>query len=243
MATQLDWRFCQKCSTMFYNGYSQKGVCPAGGVHQAAGYNFDLPHDIPGTPTAQTSWRFCQKCTSMFYDGYPQKGVCSAGGGHQAAGYKFVLPHDVPGTPTAQTAWRFCQKCSMMFYDGYPQKGVCPAGGGHQAAGYMFVLPHHLSIALEIRPGVRKTIFVNGQEFTPKTKLRIDYLIAEPPNYQPRNSASSEQAGQADSQGGFSIELRLSNLDYQILKSPASTIAVRVTDLTTNKFAETERVL
>lgn len=33
---------------MFFNGYPSKGYCPAGGGHDAAGYNFALPHFIPG---------------------------------------------------------------------------------------------------------------------------------------------------------------------------------------------------
>ena len=153
---QADWRFCQKCQVMFYDGYAGKGVCSGGGNrhlggngtgHQPAGYNFVLPHDVPGP--GQNNWRFCQKCQTMFYDGYPGKGICPAGGGHQAAGYNFVLPHDMPGP--GQTNWRFCQKCQAMFYDGYAGKGVCPGsgprrltgtGGGHQAAGYNFVLGH-----------------------------------------------------------------------------------------------------
>ncbi|WP_415803174.1 LGFP repeat-containing protein [Cytobacillus oceanisediminis] len=85
---------------MFYDGYPDKGKCPAGGGHQAIGYNFVLPHDVPGTPTAQTDWRYCGKCHAMFYDGYPDKGKCPAGGGHQAIGYNFVLPHD-PAPPVA----------------------------------------------------------------------------------------------------------------------------------------------
>jgi hypothetical protein len=139
---QESWRYCNKCHAMFYDGYYEKGSCPAKGQHEAAGYNFVLPHEVPGTPTAQSSWRYCSKCYLMFYDGYAQKGACAKGDGHTAAGFNFVLPHDVPGTPTAQNSWRFCNKCQTMFYDGYPQKGVCAAGGGHIAAGYNFVLPH-----------------------------------------------------------------------------------------------------
>ena len=31
---------------MFYDGFPDKGNCAAGGGHNAAGYNFDLPYDI-----------------------------------------------------------------------------------------------------------------------------------------------------------------------------------------------------
>jgi hypothetical protein len=42
--TQPSWRFCNKCFAMFYDGFPVKGVCPQGGGHVAAGYNFVLPH-------------------------------------------------------------------------------------------------------------------------------------------------------------------------------------------------------
>jgi len=90
-STQSNWRFCQKCQALFFDGYSAKGVCPAGGGHSAAGFMFVLPHDVSGS--GQADWRFCQKCYGMFFDGTPSKGVCSAGDSHLAAGFNFVLPH------------------------------------------------------------------------------------------------------------------------------------------------------
>jgi hypothetical protein len=144
MATQTDWRFCHKCNSMFFNGSPQKGVCPAAGAHEASGFTFFLPHDIPETPTAQHNWRFCHKCESMYFDGNPQKGRCAAGGAHEASGFNFTLPHDIPETPTAQHNWRFCQKCESMYFDGNPQKGRCAAGGAHVASGFNFTLPHDL---------------------------------------------------------------------------------------------------
>src|SRR5262245_39859528 len=91
---QRNWRACRNCQAMFFNGYKEKGRCPAGGGHEADNtFRYVLPHDVQGTPTAQTGWRFCNKCHAMFYDGYPAKGRCAAGGGHVAQGYKFVLPH------------------------------------------------------------------------------------------------------------------------------------------------------
>jgi hypothetical protein len=137
---QADWRFCQKCQSMFFDGYPTKGVCPAGGAHSGQGFNFVLPHDVASS-LGQPDWRFCQKCQSMFFDGYPTKGVCPAGGTHSAQGFNFVLPHD-DASSLGQPDWRFCQKCQSMFFDGYPTKGVCAAGGTHSAQGFNFVLPH-----------------------------------------------------------------------------------------------------
>jgi hypothetical protein len=142
MPQQDFWRYCDKCHVMFFNGYTSKGNCPAGGGHEAQGYLFELPYDNPPSATVQGSWRFCDKCSVMFFDGYADKGHCPAGGGHQSQGYMFALPHNIPATPTTQSSWRYCEKCHGMFYDGYANKGNCPAGGGHQSQGYMFVLPH-----------------------------------------------------------------------------------------------------
>jgi hypothetical protein len=144
---QQDWRFCVKCRVMFFDGDpANKGSCAAGGPHVSAGFNFDVPHDVPETASAQGGWRFCQQCFAMFFDGDPaHKGACPATGGpHVAAGFAFVLPHDIPETPTDQGAWRFCGKSMELFFDGDPNnKGVCDAGGSHAAAGFTFVIPHH----------------------------------------------------------------------------------------------------
>ncbi len=93
---QGDWWSCGTCGAMFFDGYPDKGRCPgADGGHgrTRSSEDFALPHDVPGTASAQTEWRFCNKCHVMFYDGYEAKGTCAAGGGHVAQGYGFVLPH------------------------------------------------------------------------------------------------------------------------------------------------------
>ncbi|HVS83299.1 MAG TPA: hypothetical protein VHE60_16345 [Pyrinomonadaceae bacterium] len=136
---QDNWRRCNKCLAMFYNGYRDKGRCPKGGAHMKRAEdvsNFKLTYDSAGP--GQRDWRFCNKCHALFFDGYPNKGVCPAGGGHFAQGFNFTLLHDtnVPG----QRDWRFCNKCEVMFYNGWDEKGVCAARGVHVAAGYNFVL-------------------------------------------------------------------------------------------------------
>jgi hypothetical protein len=141
---QGNWRYCQKCHSMFFNGFADKGVCVEGGGHDASGYNFDLPHDVPPTATTQNQWRFCMKCFMMFFNGNTDKRTCAAGGGHDASGYNFDLPHDVPPTATTQDQWRYCAKCNALFFNSYTDKGSCAAGGGHIADGFNFVLPHDL---------------------------------------------------------------------------------------------------
>jgi len=89
---QAAWRFCNKCNALFFDGYPQKGSCPAGGGHAAQGYMFVLPHDIGAGGPFQGFWRYCQKCHVMFFDeSKTDKGRCAAGGGHSAAGFFFVL--------------------------------------------------------------------------------------------------------------------------------------------------------
>ena len=162
MSDQIDWRFCHKCSAMFFNGFPGKGICAAGGNHEAAGFNFIMAHDNPETPNAQAQWRFCHKCDVMFFNGFPNKGVCKAGGAHDAAGFDFVPPHDVAETPTAQGQWRFCHKCNAMFFNGFPAKGSCPAGGAHDAAGFNFVLPHIDEDTIVLDSGVTSPLPLGG---------------------------------------------------------------------------------
>ncbi|MBB3094321.1 uncharacterized protein YkwD [Actinoplanes campanulatus] len=100
---QPDWRFCGKCNGMFFSGrdgtyYRQNQRCPASGLHEPMGFNFVLPHDVPGSATAQPDWRFCGKCNGMFFSGrdgtyYRQNQRCPASGLHEPMGYNFVLPH------------------------------------------------------------------------------------------------------------------------------------------------------
>jgi hypothetical protein len=240
METQSDWRFCKKCNDLFFDGYSNKGICSAGGGHEAIGYIFSLPHDTPETETAQSSWRFCKKCSVMFFDGYPNnKGICSVGGdGHEASGYTFVLPHDVPETVIAQSSWRFCVKCNDMFFDGYPQKGICSAGGEHESAGYNFVLPHPPTIKIELKTGFNdpnnpdftpRNLDVKGVGFSPNGNVKVAC------NIDVGNSLSSfETPGIANNEGEVLIFIPLTEYDL----SHYSRISIRVTDLTNNVFAD-----
>jgi len=167
MPSQSDWRNCQKCQGLFFNGFPIKGVCPAKGQHQqhdpSTAFNFDLPRDVPGTDHAQPDWRNCHKCQGLFFNGFPIKGVCPAGGQHQqhdpSKAFNFVLPHDVPGTnPTnpSQSNWRNCHKCQGLFFNGFATKGVCPAGGQHEqhkpGTPFDFVLAHGIVPAKKVLP-------------------------------------------------------------------------------------------
>ncbi len=142
---QAEWRYCEKCYGIFWNGYENKGRCPAGGGHKnPVGDNYFLPITKDSSiHKAQADWRWCDKCYALFFNGYrPNKGKCPAGGGHNASGSFYRIPYDVPSDASNRGGYRFCTKCHWMFWDGYKAKGVCPGGGGNTAAGYHFVLPH-----------------------------------------------------------------------------------------------------
>ena len=174
MGQQPNWRFCQKCHVMFFEGAQKDGDCPIAGGHVAQGFVFNLAYDFPENPNAQANWRCCGKCDVLFYDGSPDKGKCLAGGGHEAQGYNYTLPHEVVETANAQGAWRTCQFCGAMFFDGYVDKGPCPGNpaplskvagphfrfGPHQASGFDFVLPH--DVASPPPPGLKLDITWTG---------------------------------------------------------------------------------
>lgn len=139
---QAAWRYCFRCHGMFFDGFSSKGTCPAGGGHVAAGWVFYLPHERPGPLGGQADWRFCDRCFTMFWAGdQTNQGRCPAGGSHHAQGFNFFLPHDHSGH--GQDQWRFCDRCRTMFWNGEANKGICPAGGGHHAQGFNFRLDYN----------------------------------------------------------------------------------------------------
>jgi hypothetical protein len=61
-ASQRRWRYCGKRQSMLFDGYPDKGLCPAGGSH-AQGYAFDLTYNVGESPTAQGAWRYCAGVT------------------------------------------------------------------------------------------------------------------------------------------------------------------------------------
>lgn len=95
---QRDWRHCDRCCSLFFEGYNPDGVCRGNnwGPHTHnglnGGNNYTLPFNLSNTTGTQPNWRFCYKCYMLFFDGSSFKGVCPAGGGHAAAGYNFAIP-------------------------------------------------------------------------------------------------------------------------------------------------------
>lgn len=144
MPMQPEWRFCRKCYALFYDGFPSKGRCHAdGGGHEAAGFNFVLPHDVSGTPTAQDSWRFCHLCNEMFYDGRSDKGHCP-GGALDLSGLESQtaeLNRPIVGVPSADAGTQDPPGGPAVGNVAVPHRSN---RGGHEAAGFNFVLPHDI---------------------------------------------------------------------------------------------------
>jgi len=150
---QTKWRFCAKCSVLFYNGFDGQGSCPSdGNQHARAGLNFQLPHDGPETDHAQRNWQFCRKCFAMHWAPAANQ-ACNLGGRHDATGsWNFVLPHGTPETTDAQSNWRFCSQCSNLFWAPALEQH-CTAGGRHAGQdSWVFTLPHRADHVYDTGP-------------------------------------------------------------------------------------------
>lgn len=123
---QPNWSFCRKCAGMFWNGNEHfKGTCPKdSGSHEAAGFNFVLPHHVNDNAQNQKNWRFCNKCAGLFWNGDPRSsGSCPKDGrGHETNSLNFVLQHNPGEDINNQVGWRFCTKCFGLVWTG--QEGI-----------------------------------------------------------------------------------------------------------------------
>ncbi len=53
---QDNWRFCQKCYALFWNGMDDNGHCPAGGSHDASdSWNYTLTAESGETVSHHTT--------------------------------------------------------------------------------------------------------------------------------------------------------------------------------------------
>src|SRR5262245_34454369 len=96
---QGDWRFCRKCSALFFNGYDDKGICAADRAgHEAAGWNFFLYHDRRPRQNEEDGWRYCGKCHALFRFAASHVGCPADGRAHETppTSYRFVVGRRLP---------------------------------------------------------------------------------------------------------------------------------------------------
>jgi hypothetical protein len=185
MGTQNNWRGCNKCSVVFFDGFDfTKGVCPGGsGGHVAQSFNFQLPFGVAETATAQANWRGCDKCSGLFFAGFGDARNCPGDGGfHHANSQNFVLPHDVASTRIDQPGWGGCKNCSCLFFNGFPDnKGHCQGagGGGHVMQSFPFVLPHWITPAItlteSLEPSGTSDVLARCSGFSPLNNVDLQY--------------------------------------------------------------------
>lgn len=137
MATQNNWRWCNKCQGLFFVG-STFGVCPAGGTHSPPGSSGSADYDLTHTTAPagyQPGWRWCHKCNGMFFSLNTTSGHCPTGGGHSFTGSGTYFIKTAPPVGSEQNNWRWCNRCQGLFYAAARTSGHCPATGGHNFGG------------------------------------------------------------------------------------------------------------
>jgi hypothetical protein len=233
MASQNNWRGCNKCSAVFFNGFPDKGTCPGGpGGHVAQSFNFQLPFNVPETAKAQAQWFGCDRCSSLFFGGFGAAKGCPAGGFHNPHSQNFVLPHDIPGTPIDQPGWGGCNKCSCMFFNGFADKGHCGGGGAHVQQGDLFVLPHWITPTafLEeiLEPSGVSDVRAVCTGFSPLNSVTLEYAytVAGTTNH----TFGFAPAAQTDNEGDVTAAI---TADGSQLPADAFNITVTATDQAT----------
>ena len=154
MAVQNNWRMCNLCMGIFFNGHPSKGKCPfdlpgfGNGQHQAdPSVHFQLSFASPKKPNSQDNWRWCNKCEGLFFHGNQSDGRCPAGGLHNAAfsgNYQIQFAANkkiTVGVSLAEILW--CTKCEGMYVNFGSNFGFCPGVGEHSrhSSGNYFIPP------------------------------------------------------------------------------------------------------
>jgi hypothetical protein len=154
LPTQRDWRWCDKCQGLYFDGGWAGSCCPAGDTHRAANQshsgNYSLPMDADVAADRQSGWRWCNRCQGLFYGPAITSSRCPAGGTHAAPGQSgssdYSPFHNVAPDPDRQSDWRWCDKCQGMFFGPGVVNSRCPAGGTHRAPAQShsgnYSLPH-----------------------------------------------------------------------------------------------------
>ncbi|RSL85668.1 hypothetical protein CDV31_016527 [Fusarium ambrosium] len=122
---QNNWRWCQKCSSLFYRG---DALCVPGRVHD---HSSSGTYTLSESATGQVGWKWCKNCQVLSFTGNGTIGPCKAGGQHDVSGSSnYRLQQNGDG----QDNWRWCRKCQVLSFAGGPV-GDCQAGGKHDFNG------------------------------------------------------------------------------------------------------------
>jgi hypothetical protein len=140
---QGSWRWCGRCSALFYGPHQSSSICP-GADHHSFGSNwlYIVPYDEPaGTLNPQPRWYWCGQCKGLFHTdniAYTFGGVCPKPGhpAHQAGQGSFQYSVYYATPSLGQPNWAYCRVCYGLFWlqPPYLAYGECPAGGLHDGS-------------------------------------------------------------------------------------------------------------
>src|SRR2546423_14918511 len=148
-AAQHLWRWCYRCSGLWFSGNGTSGGCPAGGGHDGSrSGDYDLKFDTDGGQ-GQAGWVWCGFCQGLWFGATFGFGACPARSDGHSIGRIDTRPPQFSGNylleyvgftdgPGGQPQWRQCGKCYGLFFDGNTPgaSGVCPQDHGrHSTAG------------------------------------------------------------------------------------------------------------
>lgn len=138
-AAQANWRWCSRCSGLFYGPNQSTSVCPGAAHHEfGSNWNYIVLYDEPaGTTNPQPNWFWCGQCQGLFNAaaGLTFGGICpTAGHPEHRAGrgsYSYSVKYSDPSL--GQPGWTYCSACYVLFYmpGSYLWYGECPNGGPH----------------------------------------------------------------------------------------------------------------
>lgn len=96
---QVGWRYCRKCSALFFANNETKGVCPKDHGHHDDSESG--PYELLHTTNVSTiirnfyRWRWCRKCEQLFRPPSNSLSFCPRGGPHDSTGSGFYYVQQV----------------------------------------------------------------------------------------------------------------------------------------------------
>jgi hypothetical protein len=174
---QANWRHCAKCLMLFFNGYTQKYTCPAGGTHDPASspsYAMAFTNDKRAEEAnPDGGWRYCSQCHGMAFTRHDD----SIGG---ATPYVVAAADhpELPGPPPA-TGFTFSGQAAVIISHRFGAQPDHPPGFvlacWHLPAGtalprlqdLLYFDPEARSWTADVSVAARKNLFDYAYQGTP----------------------------------------------------------------------------
>jgi len=134
LQAQDSWRYCSRCSNLFYSAAGHGNACVVGqALHNIGSTNYSVPinggvagNSNEGTDSfIQGVWHWCNRCGCLVW----APGWCHDGNDHDASssGPYYMLNgtwHSHSGYPL-QAGWRYCSNCHVLYWGGTWSSSVC----------------------------------------------------------------------------------------------------------------------